>query len=110
MGCLHLGKSGSLRVFRRAAVENRPSIAKPLQESGFQPSNVTKSLLKDGLLLLGGFGRVALSPEGAIVEHRFTILADHLRLRGILPAFGSRPANIPVLRDYMRRVCKGIPF
>ena len=110
MGCLHLGKSHSLGVFRRAAIESRPSIAKPLEEAGFRPSDVTKSLLTSGFLLSGGLGRIALSPDGKIIEHRFTILADHLRLKGILPAFGSRPNNIPILREYMRRVCEGVKF
>lgn len=108
MGCLHFGKSGSLRVFRRGALESRPSIARPLQEAGYSVENVTASLLRDGFLLSAGFGRISLSVEATIVEHRFSILADYLRLKGVLPPAGLRPKDIATLRDYMRRVCDGL--
>ena len=110
MGCLHFGKSDSLRVFWRHSLESRPSIARPLQEAGYSVETVAASLLRDRFLRSAGLGRISLSAEATIVEHRFSILADHLRLKGILPPTGLRPKDIATLRDYMRRVCDGIPL
>jgi hypothetical protein len=110
MACLRVGKSPSERVFRRSAIERRPSIALPLEAIRISPKEVTKSLLSKGLLLSAGLGRVSTSASGEIVKHRYSILRNDLRLRGVLPPMGSRPSDIPILRDYMRRLCDGVPF
>jgi hypothetical protein len=110
MSCLHVGKSRSLGVFRRAAIERRPSIARPLIEAGCEPARVTKSLIEKGFLTPAGFGRLATSADGEIIKHRFSILLQHLRLSGVLPPAGIRISDVAILRERMRRVGDGTPI
>lgn len=110
MGCVHVGKSPELRVFWRGTIERRPSIARPLQEAGTTAAGTIESLIGKRFLLKAGLGKVQTSQDADIVRHRFTILQAHLRLRGTIPATGNSPSHVPILCDYMRRVCDGIPF
>lgn len=104
MACLHLGKSASEGVFSRRSLLNRPSVVMPLRDARIDLSDVIDSLVRKGFVDPAGFGRVRLSDKGRVIEHRFSILRDHLVLRGRMPGVGTRLANVPELRARMKDV------
>ena len=60
--------------------------------------------MRKGFIEPAGLGRIRLSREGQILEHRFGILRDHLALTTSSPAVGRRLADMPKLKEEMRRV------
>jgi hypothetical protein len=106
MGCLHLGKSRSERVFAQRSLLQRPSVVLPLRNAGIDVSEVLDSLVSKGYINRAGFGRVQVSDRGKVIEHRFSILRDTLALRGMLPEIGTRLTSVPELRTRMKDLCE----
>ncbi len=104
MACLHFGKSSALRVFSIRDLVDRPSVSRDLQSRGIDPLDVVRTLIQNGFMVSAGRGRVCLSREGQIIEHRFGILRDHLMLATNSPALGRRLADMPLLKEEMRRI------
>jgi len=109
MACLGTGKGDTTRIFRRRELETRPSVCRPLEAAGCIPRRVVDSLVHKEMLQADFVGRVRTTPEGGIIKHRFNILVNHVRLKGLLPGIGNRLAEVQPLRDFMRQVCAGTP-